>query len=108
MAHSVRRPFRRLEEMLPQRRWGIAGELVELAHQLRLVGIAAIGGNTGPVALVLPRQAERPVEAHDARKRLRPDAGRVGEFGGEMLATPAQFFGDGGNAGAAAGRDYTV
>src|SRR5438128_1451868 len=58
ITHSVRRPLARLEEMLPQRRRRIAGELAELADQMRLVGIATIGGDIGPVAVVLPRQAE--------------------------------------------------
>ena len=55
MHHSGRRPFQRLEEMLPGkcgRR--LAGKVAELAHQMRLVGIAAIGGDIGPIGGLLP------------------------------------------------------
>ncbi|CDX25960.1 hypothetical protein MPL3356_60170 [Mesorhizobium plurifarium] len=87
----------------PGRRF--AGKLAEFAHQMRLVGITAIGGDAGPVVVLSLRQRKRAVEAHDARQGLRADADCVGEFCRKVLAAPADLAGERRNAGAAARRD---
>jgi hypothetical protein len=94
--------LRRLEEMLPGRMSALrqpgdrrrACEVVEIAHQMRLIGVTAGRGDIRPTAARSAfRERRDAIESNDAGKRLWPEANLSIEPGDEVLAAPADFAG---------------
>lgn len=71
-----------------------ACEVVEIAHQMRLIGVTAGRGDIRPTAARAAfRERHDAIESNDAGKRLWPEADLSIEPGDEVLAAPADFSG---------------
>src|SRR5690242_2379737 len=90
MARTLRRGARRVLKEWERRRRP-SGELGELAREVRLVGVAAVGGQAGQ-----RRAAEPPpgaLEAQHPRRELRRRADLLGEAAGQVPPRAAELRG---------------
>src|SRR5439155_5342101 len=69
-----------------------AGEFAELGDEVRLVGVAEVGGDAGPLRMALaPRRVEHAPEARHAREGLRADANAIEEAEAKVLPGDAEL-----------------
>src|SRR6516162_9893656 len=69
---------------------GSAGELAEVADEVRLVGVAAIGGDAVPVGrLAVPEPTPGALEAQQPGRCLGGEADLLPEFPDQVLVAPA-------------------